>query len=132
MKQLMLSLLGFFFYFQCFAQVHSGDTLYVECVSFNIESIISVPCTSFEENFGDRIQLNVVTNKDTLAIFESFLRGAKYQKRTHDIDVRAKFLYHKEDGTSIKICMSKFDIIIDGRLMKESRKIYDFLRRLAR
>lgn len=132
MKQVIFLLIGALFFFQSFAQVHSGDTLYVESVSFTIETIISVPCTNFEQNFDDRIKLNVVTNKDTLAIFDSFLRMAKYQKRTSDIDVRAKLLYHREDGTSIKICMSKFDIIIDGRLMKENRKFYDFLRRLAR
>ena len=128
---LLLILFNAYFYNSCFAKNLSKDTLFVESVSFNTESIIRISCPDFERNFEKSIQFKVVTNKDTLAILDSFIRKARYATSSDDIDVRAKIIYEKEDGTSVKICINKFDVIIDGRLTKKSKVFLSFLRSLT-
>ena len=120
---------GIIFSTPAFAQ-KSKDTLYAESVSFTTESIISISCPDFEENFDKYIKFNLVTGKDTLAILDSFLRKVRYAKKDHNVDVRAKFIYHKEDGTQHKICMSRFYILIDGRLIKDDKRFFSFLKAL--
>lgn len=90
-----------------------------------------MPCVNFEDNFKNQIKLNVITSKDTLSILDSFLQKVRYTNKTNDIDVRAKFIYHKGDGTTCKICMSKFYIQVDDRQIKYNKDLFAFLKGLA-
>jgi hypothetical protein len=112
-------------------QTQQNDTLYVESVNFYTETTMSVSCLSFEESFGKSIKFDVLTNKDTLAILNSFLSNVRYARKSQDLDVRAKFIYEKSDGTKWKICMSRFDILIDNRLIKGDKRFFMFLKGLT-
>jgi len=113
------------------AQSPKPDTLYIESVNFRSETAASIDCVNFEHNFENRIQFAVLTNRDSLDILETFLGRIKYSHKVEDIDVRAKFLYKKRNGTTLRICMSKFEIMVDGQLIKYDNRFYSFLKGLT-
>lgn len=129
--KLVLLFLQTFFCIHSFAQSRLQDTLYVESVSFNSTSIVQISCPKFEEDFGNNIKFKIVTNEDTLSSLNLFLNKARYKKTNNGIDVRAKFIYTKKDGTRTEICMSRFYIMVDGRVVKGNTKFFNFLKGLA-
>lgn|GEM_PF-5771742 len=124
-------LLFFSSYGYSYSQVNTPRRIYVASVNFNILTAIEITCTDFETNFNGRMQLKVIDNQDTVKMLDLFLNKVKYARKSRDIDVRAKFIYEKEDGEKVRICANKFDILIGGRLIKTNKKFVDFLRNLA-
>lgn len=108
------------------------DTLYIESVAFNIETFAQVPCESFATNFKDRLKFQAITNGDTLSTMSRFLSENKYVKKSRSIDVRAKFIYQRDNESTITICTNGYEILVDGRLIKHNLKFADFLRGLAK
>lgn len=135
MKKRHLVLVFFFqniFYIFSFSQGYLKDTLFVESVSFNATTIIRVTCPEFEQNFEKSIKIKILTNKDSLFNLDSFLNGVHYEKRNSEIDVRAKFIYVRKDCTRREICMSKFDIVVDGRLVRRNRRFWAYLKSMVK
>ena len=115
---------------------YSQDTgkkaIYLESTSFGTLTNIAVTCQEFENSFAERIKAREIESVDTIKMLDSFLRTVRYSKKTEDIDVRAKFIYDNGNGVRIRICMSKFDVMIDNRLVKHNAKLYNFLRELIK
>ena len=134
MKEKLFFLFVFFninFCICLFAQDHSKDTLYVESVDFNILTYSSISCGNFASNFRERIRFRVIANKDTTAIFDSFLSKIKYARRDMDVDVRAKFVFERGDQSKVTICTNGYDILIDNRLIRHNSKFAEFLTALT-
>ena len=128
---LVLLVLQAFFCTYTFAQSRLQDTLYVESAPFNSTSIVQISYPRFEEDFCNNIKFKIVVNEDTLSNLNLFISKARYKRTNNGIDVRAKFIYIKKDGTKTEICMSKFYIMIDGRLVKGNTRFFNFLKRLT-
>jgi hypothetical protein len=131
MKSIWVLLTATGFCTSSFAQRQKTDTLYIESVNFRTETGASVSCINFEESFENRIKVAILTSNDTLNILDSFLSRVKYPDKYEDVDVRAKFIYKKQSGTMQRICMSKFDIVVDGRLIEYDKSFFSFLKGLA-
>lgn len=131
MKSLWILLTATGFCTSSFAQSQKTDTLYIESVNFRTETGASVSCINFEESFGNRIKFAILTSKETLSILDSFLGRVKYPDKYEDVDVRAKFICKKQNGTIQRVCMSKFDIVVDGRLIEYDKQFFSFLKGLA-
>jgi hypothetical protein len=134
MKTKIFFLLVFFkvaFYGYCSAQSLSKDTLYVESVNFGILTFSSVSCGVFATAFKDRIKFRVISNADTIAILNSYLKKTKYARKSSDIDVRAKFIYERGNDVKITVCTNGYEASIDGRLIRHNNKFVDFLRSLT-
>jgi hypothetical protein len=114
------------------SQVIGKKALYIESANFGTLTSIAITCQEFEVSFAGRIAATEVESVDTIKMLDSFLQSVRYSKKSDDIDVRAKIIYDKGNGERVRICISKFDIMIDGRLVKYNNKFYNFLRGLTR
>ena len=132
-KLLLLSFVFHIIVCNCsFAQEHTKDTLYVENVDFNILTFSSIPCGSFATNFKDRIKFRAISDRGTIAMLDSFLNKVRYARKDRDVDVRAKFIYEKENKNKITICTNGNEVLVEGRLIRHNSKFVDFLRGLTR
>ena len=109
-----------------FAQKIS-DTLFVKNVDFKILTFSSVSCEDFAASFAGRIKFRTIVDKDTIAIFDSFLEKIKYAKKNRSVDIRANLLFKRGDKRQTTICTNGYDVVVDGRLIKTNNEFADFL-----
>lgn len=114
-----------------FSQDVYRERIYLESTDFDVYTNVRVSCAEFEKDFAGRIKVKDIEDVDTIQRLNVFLQKIKYSRKGEDIDTRAKFVYDKGNGEKIRICMSKFDIVVDGRLVKHNVKFFSFLRRLT-
>jgi hypothetical protein len=131
MKMKILPFLFSIFFVYSFGQAPGNDTVYVESVDFQILTFSRISCENFTTGFRDRIQLRTIVDKDTIAMLNLFIDKAKYAKRDRGVDVRAKFIFEKEDKRQVTICTDGYTIEIDNRLIKYNSKFADFLKVLT-
>jgi len=114
----------------CFSQGIGQKRISVASTDFSTLTNVRVTCSEFENSFTGRIKVKEIDNMDTIQRLDFFLEKLRYVKRNEDIDARAKFVYEKGNGEKVKICISKFDIVVDGRLIKTNENFLGFLRSL--
>jgi len=114
-----------------FANSFYKDTLYAKSVDFNILTNYQITCGNFEKNFNQRIKSRIIDSAEITSLLDSYLSKIKYARKNREIDVRAKFIYKKEDHHVSEIRTDGNEILINGRLIKQDDKFAQFLRKLV-
>jgi hypothetical protein len=82
----------------------SSDFLMAIGVKSNLETIIAVDCEEFTNSFKNRLTYKGIFDKDTLLLFQKFVKHAHFRKENDVIDVRRKFiLYEKYASDQVHI-----------------------------
>ena len=115
-----------------FSQQHIEQRkIFVSYVEFNGFTNVRVSCSRFENDFARRIKSRKIDNIDTIQLLELYLKNARFKKDFEEIDARAKFIYQGSDGRRFEICISRFDVVVNGMMVKRNRKFLTFLKGLA-
>jgi len=109
----------------------SRSRITVYSVYFGIESIIAVPCDQFKTQFEKRMDTTVCLAPDTLRAVASFLQHVRFGSHRDHIDTRAQFVFVDTGGKTTVICMDRWDICIDGQIIRGYPAFYRYLRLLV-
>jgi hypothetical protein len=109
----------------------SSDFLMAIGVKSNLETIIAVDCEEFTNSFKNRLTYKGIFDKDTLLLFQKFVKHAHFRKENDVIDVRRKFILYENDKITIQVCSNEWDIMINGRIIKKNKAFLRFLDILA-
>jgi hypothetical protein len=100
-------------------------------VKANFETPIAVDCEDFSNYFKNSLTYKGIFDKDTLLLFQKFVKHAHFRKENDVIDVRHKFILYENDKITIQVCSNEWDIMINGRIIKKNKAFLRFLDILA-
>jgi hypothetical protein len=107
---------------------HRIDILYVD---LDIETIIDVSCTDYEETFSDEIKSisiqdsNIINNLKRAINNLSVINDDVYPY----VDTRIKLLMY-EDSCTEYVCISKFTVFIDDKIYLFSDELKDTIKKI--
>src|SRR5205814_6036388 len=102
----------------------------VQSVNFYTTAFVAEQCEKFEKAFKDQLVTSKVYANDSIAALDQFLENLKYSTEDESLDTRAKFIFINKTGHKVTICMDKFYISVNGKVIEKSTEFYSFLRSL--
>jgi hypothetical protein len=113
-----------------FAQpVRPSITIY--SVDFRTETIIGIPCDQFMTQFARQLDTTVYRAPDTLRPIALFLQHI-HPSRHHDhLDTRASLVFINSRGKATEICMDRWDLCVNGKIIRADPAFYKYLQSLV-
>lgn len=113
------------------SQVLGKKVLYIKSVNFSLLTDSRWDCEEFKKSKSNLIKSQVVTREDSLLLLDSFIRESSYLKKDDEIDTRAQFSYEKNSDMTITICINRFDVLVDGKKVKNNAGFLAFLKSMV-
>ena len=110
---------------------HPKASISVYSVDLGIETVLSIPCNEFKTQFLGHIDSTVCYSPDTLQAITVFLKHIHRSRTRQQVDTRVRFIFIDLDGKETDICMDRFDLCVNGRVIRNYPKFYIFMRSLV-
>lgn len=110
------------------AQNREKTSIEIVSINFNTTSIMSTHCEDFVSQFTRGLMFNEVFAEDSIALLDSLLQKIKLcPKENATVNTRAKLMYRNKQGEEVTICVGKFNILVNGQLIKKNKLFSEFI-----
>lgn len=97
----------------------------------SIETPIAITCNDFVTGFARQLDTEVCRATDTLQAVTEFLRHSRPGSHRDHIDTRARIVFVDSTGNTTVICMDRWDLCVNGRIIRAYPAFYAYLRSLV-
>ncbi len=103
------------------------DKIVIKKVDLDADTFARVDCENFEIQFNKLITTIEITEKSELKKFKEILNELKPTDSSVNVDTRIKVLIFQSNGSVDTLCVDRFNLLLNGILMKESETLRQFL-----
>lgn len=103
------------------------DKVIIKKVDLDTDTFVRVDCDNFETSFKESIMTIEVTEKSKLKEFKKIIDLLKPNDSSAKVDTRIKVLIFQSNGSVDTLCVDRFNLLLNGVLMKESVTLRQFL-----
>ena len=110
-----------------YAQGNSKNYILAMSVDIYMNTSSRVSCDNFATVFEKVLTASAVSESDSVAMFSAFVRNVKYSKYARSIDVRCKFIFETDGGSTVTVCTDGRNVLLNGRMIRTNKKFISFL-----
>ena len=126
----LLSIIIFFISYSC-NQINKNETdiikILVKKVDPNIDTSISIDCNTFQSVFKNEVHLEIINSKSVFFELDKFLKDSNESLEKSHVDTRKQIIIYYSNKNNDTLCVDKFNIILNSKLLKKQTSLKKFL-----
>lgn len=103
------------------------NNLTIYKIDLNTNTSVQADCYDFQELFSDILEKYQIKDKTILNELGALLTNIERDNLNADMDVRKKIIISYSNKNNDTLCVDKFNISINGKVVKKNRKLHQFL-----